>query len=121
MIIFDYKLCTAMEDSTFYESSGVKPICRYLEYTNITTMNSSSWELSDAFMMLLAGNYNYQWSSYLNAIASQTLMTGLVSFRHFTLSIATLQFIKFWLKLLIKVKVLICWPMGAKSLGSRSI
>ena len=47
---FGYKLCTANLFSTFLESSGVKPNCRYLEYTAIVT-KKASWTLSNSFRM----------------------------------------------------------------------
>ena len=49
MQVFDYKLCTAMQISTFLESSRVKPSCRYLEYTIITAMKPGFWQLSNNF------------------------------------------------------------------------
>ena len=62
-IIFDYRLCIAVDFSTLIESSGVKPNCRFLEYTmtSIVTVKSSTWKLSNSFRIL---NYTSQWSSY---------------------------------------------------------
>ena len=121
-IIFDYKLYAAMKLSTFLKSSEVKLNCRYLEYTSITTMKSGSWKLSNSFKIL---NYTSQLSSHWNAMATtQTLtVTELVSSRRSTLSIATLQFIKFWPNLSMKIKILIRygWPMRSGSLRSPSI
>ena len=46
---FGYNFCTAILFSTFLASSGVKPICRYLEYTAVT--KKSSWTLLNSFRM----------------------------------------------------------------------
>ena len=40
-VIFDYKPFIAMNLATFLKSSGVKPNCRYLEYTASTIKSSS--------------------------------------------------------------------------------
>ena len=67
-------------------------------------MKSGSWKLSNGFEML---NYTSQWSSHWNSITTES-STRIASFRHSALSIATLRFIDFWPKLLIKIKVLTC-------------
>ena len=111
-LVFGYKLCTAMELSPFLKSSGFKPNCRYLAYTAV---HPGSWKLSNGFGML---NYTSQWSLYWNTMALTSLT---VSFRHFILSIVTLQFIKFWPNLSIKIKGLICWSIRIESESSTSI
>ena len=79
-IIFDYKLCTAINVLTLIESSGVKPNCRFLEYTGlfmrITTLKPRTGKLSKSFRML---NYTSRWSSYWTAVTAKTF-GGLQSF-----------------------------------------
>ena len=102
---------------TFLESSGVKPNCRYSEYITIA-MKKASWKVSNGFRIL---NHTSQWLSHWNGRVTSHL-TELVSFRHFTLLIAALQFIKSWPDLLKKIKVLLIYgAIGVESLSSSSI